>query len=191
MRRGLLILTVCAVALGGCNPMDMLFPEDPRLGEEPVYMCVGRVRADMTYEAYQELENAPGRFVPTYTYDITRLDLEAVQGLLAKGADETAGTRLMQQNNDTGAAVERFKRMSVDEKGALFLGREPALYRVRGRAQPANTILESGCERQEPNMRLVEVTWSRGGGASAATSEAPDPEPEAEIVDLPNLGGVR
>lgn len=190
MRRAVVPLLVAALGLSACNPLDTLFPKDPRLGKEAVYLCVGRVRADMTYEAYQALENAPGRFVPTYTYDITRLDLEAVQGLLAKGADETAGTRLMRQTNNTGAAVERFKQMSVNEKGALFLGREPALYRVRGRAQPASTILESGCERQEPNMRLVEVTWSRRAAPPPAP-ETPEPEPDADLVDLPNLGGVR
>jgi hypothetical protein len=197
MNGRLLLLCVATLALAGCNPLDLLFPKDERLGEEAENICIGRVRATLTYEAYQELENAPGRFVPSYIYDITRLDLEAVQALVASGADETAGTRLVQQTANTSAAVERFKQTAVDEKGALFLGQDPALYKLRGKAQPASTILASGCARQQPDMRLIEVTWSRVGGAgSAAAGEQAEPaanEP-AEMINLEsvsNRGGVR
>lgn len=196
------ILALAAFSLGAC---DLLFPKDKRAGDEAVDICIGRVRAQMTYEAYQQLENAQGRFVPSYLYDITLLDLEAIQELIATGADDTAGTRLTRQNNDPSAAVESFKLMRVDEKGALFLGRRPALYKVRGKAQPGSTVLESGCARQLTNMRLVDVSWTRSASAAIPASPprpaAPEPAapvlgpaalgPEIDATRVPNLGGVR
>lgn len=187
-------LAALVAGLSACNPVDFFFPEDTRIGDEAQDICIGRVRAQMTYDQYQELENAPGRFVPTFTYDITLLDLAAIQDLVASGADETVGTRLIQQTNNTSAAVERFKLMKVDRKGALFLGRKPALYRVRGRTQRANTILASGCELQRTNTRLTEVTWVKAGSTARASepSDKPDtPSEEIELSDIPNLGGVR
>ncbi|MEM7690649.1 MAG: hypothetical protein AAF291_16670 [Pseudomonadota bacterium] len=192
------LLGAAAISVSACNPIEVLFPEDPRLGDEPINICAARVRAKMTYEESQALENTPGRFVPSYLYDITLLDLEAIQDLIAKGADDTMGTRLIRANNDPTAAVEQFKRQQVDTKGALFLNRKPALYKVRGQAQPASTILESGCKRQLTNTRLREVTWTR-----AASNPAPEektetetetetvPEAEGDVIDVPNLGGVQ
>lgn len=153
-----LLIGAAAFSLGACS---LLFPEDEREGDEALHICVGRVRAQLTYEDYQQLENAPGRWVPSYTYDITLLDLEEIQALVDGGVDETVGTRLIQQTANTSAAVERFKTMPVDRKGALFLGRKPSLYRVRGEVQPASTILESGCEAQKTDTRLIEVSWTK------------------------------
>ena len=113
MKRAVLTLLAAALTLSACNPIDVLFPKDERLGDEEVHLCVGRVRATLTYQDYQELENASGLFVPSYIYDITKLDLEGVQALIASGADETAGTRLIQQTANTSAAVERFKLTKV------------------------------------------------------------------------------
>ena len=162
-------ISAAALSLGACS---LLFPEDKREGDEQVEICVGRVRAQLTYEDYQQLENAPGQWVPSYTYDITLLDLEAIQALVDKGVDETAGTRLIQQTANTSAAVEEFKTMPVDSKGALFVGRSPALYRFRGEPQPASTILESGCKAQMTDTRLIEVSWAKH------TSPPIKPDPE-------------
>lgn len=179
MKRAFLPLLVATLTLSACNPIDVLFPKDERLGDEEEYLCVGRVRATLTYQDYQELENAPGRFVPSYIYDITNLDLAGIQALIASGADDTAGTRLIQQTANTSAAVERFKLTKVDRKGALFLGREPALYKVAGRPQPASTILASGCKAQKTNTRLIEVSW-------VPVKAAPAPEPASEELTDPN-----
>jgi len=186
------MLALAAFSLAGCDVYNELFGDDPRLGDEAEDICIGRVRATLTYEQYQELENAAGNWVPAYTYDITLLDLEAIQELIATGADDTVGTRLMQQTNNPGVAVERFKLMKVDRKGALFLGRNPALYRVSGRAQPASTILTSGCNAQRTDTRLIDVTWKRSGGSSTPRADpGPGREPELDVADIPNLGGVR
>ncbi len=93
MNGRLFLLSVATLALAGCNPIDVLFPKDERLGEEAENICIGRVRATLTYEAYQELENAPGRFVPSYIYDITRLDLEAVQVALTRPRARASSSR--------------------------------------------------------------------------------------------------
>ena len=199
MRRGFISILGAALCVSACNPMDVLFPEDPRLGTEAENICVGRVRAKMTYAEYQELETAPGLWVPSFLYDITNLDLEARQALIATGADETAGTRLIQQTSSTSAAVERFKLTVVDEKGALFVGRDPALYKVRGEPQGASTIITSGCARQQANMRLTQVFWSpyvpepvsESEEEEGASTDTPSSElPDAEITDISNNGGV-
>ncbi|MEL6239311.1 MAG: hypothetical protein AAFQ90_12075 [Pseudomonadota bacterium] len=158
MKRAAFALTMAAFGLSGCN---LLFPEDPRIGDEDKGACEGRVRTSLTYQQSEQLRTASGQWVPTYTYDITKLGFDAVKALSVPGTDETAGTRLMRETNETSAAVERFMAMKVDEKGALFLGRSPSLYRVRGKAQPASQILANGCARQQTNMRLFAVTWKR------------------------------
>ena len=135
MIRATLFIPFLAFTVAGC---DLLFPEAPRLGDESQDICIGRVRAGMTYERYNELETATGDWIPSYTYDVTKLDFEAIKALSVEGSDETAGTRLMQETNSTRTAVERCKAMEVSEKGAFFLGREPALYRVRGKRQKAS-----------------------------------------------------
>ena len=131
-----------------------------------------------TYQESEELRTVTGLWIPTYTYDVTKLDFAAIQALSVPGTDETAGTRLMQETNRTQAAVERFMNMDVSEKGAFFLGREPALYRVQGKAQPASQILASGCARQQPDMRLFAVSWKQARSRAKIdpdTSDKTDP----------------
>jgi hypothetical protein len=161
---------LAAIALGGCS---LLFPEDPREGVEAEDACIGRVRSAMTYQESEELRDTSGRYVPTFTYDITRLDLAAIKALAVPGSDETAGTRLMQGTARTRTAVERFMAMEVDERGAFFLGRSPSLYRVRGSAQSLPEILASGCARQQADMRLIDVSWERASSRPATTQSSP------------------
>lgn len=163
-----------ALSLSGCS---LLFPEDKRLGDEPEGECIGRVRTSLTYEQSEELRTASGQWVPSFTYDVTKLDFEAIKELMVPGSDQTAGTRLMQQTNRTNAAVERFMAMEVSEKGAFFMGRDPALYRVRGKPEAASDILASGCKRQQKDMRLIDVSWTRF---------QPPPPPETDDASSPS-----
>lgn len=166
-----LFASIAALGLSGCN---LLFPEDPRVGDEDKGACQGRVRTSLTYEESEELRTLSGLWVPTYTYDVTKLDFAAIKALAVPGTDETAGTRLMQETNRTKAAVERFMSMEVSEKGAFFLGREPSLYRVKGKAQPASQILAAGCARQQTNMRLFAVSWKPAPPGATAASDTSD-----------------
>lgn len=153
------------LALSGC---ELLFPEDPREGSESAEACVTRLAAkerDLLAEA-----DAGDTLVPTYTYDITKVSLEDLQVLTAAGADETAGSRERRQTNQAATAVDNFMAAPVDEKGAFYMGRDPALYRVRGDAMAAGEIAKAGCEQQKTGMRLIDFT------ASAARAE---PEPDA------------
>ena len=175
MTRTLAFLPIVAMGLSGCS---LLFPEDKRLGDEPEGECVGRVRTSLTYQQSEELRTASGQWVPSFTYDVTKLDFEAIKELMVAGSDQTAGTRLMQQTNRTSAAVERFMAMEVSEKGAFFMGRDPALYRVRGQPQAASDILASGCARQQQDMRLIAVTWTR-------FRPPPPPETDDDATDNP------
>jgi len=151
-------------ALPGC---ELLFPEDKRVGAETVEACEQRL-AGKARDLLAEAE-AGDALVPTYTYDITKVSLEDLQALTAAG-DETAGSRERRQTNQASTAVDNFMATPVDEKGAFYMGRDPALYRVRGEAIAAGEIAKAGCERQKPGMRLIDFT---------ASPVPADPEPDA------------
>lgn len=165
--RTALTLLAASLALGGCS---LIWPEDERVGGEDADDCAARVAKLLgpgsNFRLYQGEAG-----VPTFTYDITKLGLEEVQALLRKGGDETAGTRTMNQTNMTSTAVEEFMNREVDEKGAFFLGRDPALYRVRGQRQPVEGMIANGCERQEADMRLIDIAISASASKAAADSE--------------------
>lgn len=172
MIRAAFAITALA-ALSGC---ELLFPEDKREGAETLEACLARVAAtqrDLLAEAAAE-----DVLVPTYTYDITKVSLEDLQALTVAGADETAGSRERRQTNEASTAVDNFMATPVDEKGAFYMGRDPALYRVRGEAIAAGEIAEAGCERQKSGMRLINFT------ASPVPTE---PEPDAS-GDTDNSG---
>ncbi|MEM6907471.1 MAG: hypothetical protein AAF494_02230 [Pseudomonadota bacterium] len=156
MRRAGLLGLVCLAALSGCS---LLFPEDPREGEEPAAECVSRITAE-TARQMRELADHKGLLTPTYTYDVTKMDLEAMQALIVSGSDETAGVRTRKRTNEVSTAVDQFMNQSVDEKGAFYLGRDPALYRVRGEPVAVDEVITKGCERQQAGMRLISLTTS-------------------------------
>lgn len=152
-------------------PACSLFDDtDPREGLEADTACIQRVTG-----LIDELPaDGSGTFVPTYTYDITKLDLEAIQELSVSRSDETEGARLNRTTNETSTAVDEFMRQSVDENGAFFLGRDPALYRVRGAPNSAENIIAAGCGRQQENMRLIDVS------VTATSTQPTEPDPENE-----------
>ncbi|MEM7664583.1 MAG: hypothetical protein AAF250_01885 [Pseudomonadota bacterium] len=143
-------------------PACSLFDDtDKREGKESVAACEKRL-SKWQKEAEDEL-SAASSFVPTYTYDITKMELEDVQELIVTGSDELAGQRNMAATNVTSTAVDNFMAEAVDEKGSFFMGRDPALYRVRGEPRPGDEVLSAGCERQKAGMRLIDISFTRGG----------------------------
>ncbi|MEO0461738.1 MAG: hypothetical protein AAF127_01305 [Pseudomonadota bacterium] len=152
-------MALASLTLGGCS---LIFPEDWRVGEEPVEECIARLNADIDMFDFRDLNDGDGdelgALVPTYTFDITKLPFSRVQELVKPGSDETLGARLMKQFNDNGAAMERFMQWPVDENGAFFFGVKPALFRVRGEPRMHSDILALGCERQGADMRLLRVS---------------------------------
>lgn len=144
--------------LSACSLFDS---SDPREGPEEVADCVQRVTAALPVDKRSVFDRLEGTLVPTYTYDITKLSLDAIQQLAVEGSDETAGRRLTASTNTRSTAVAMFMKQKVDEKGAFFLGHDPALYRVRGNAQPADKLISAGCERQQSDMRLIDFSWAQ------------------------------
>jgi hypothetical protein len=158
------------VALTGC---DLLFPEDPRLGIEDESACAARIAQELRLKLAEAGGDDATMWMPTYTYDITKLSLEAIQALSASGFNETKGTRLNRATNETSTAFDVFMDTQVDENGAFFLGHEPALYRVRGETARMAEVIAAGCARQQENMRLIDIDLAPRGSAAPATP-APD-----------------
>lgn len=151
MRRAAIAIAALP-ALSGC---DLLFPEDTRLGVESVDACLERILSEQRDEEFDILTVDGELVTPTFTYDITKASVEDLRKIIVPGSDETAGTRGMATTNQTSTAVENFMAQPVDEKGAFFFGRDPALYRVRGEPLPLNEAMRAGCERQLAGMRLI------------------------------------
>ncbi len=151
MRINIFLPLTLLTLLPACSYFD---DTDPREGAETLEACIERVSKDAP-----DITGSEGAvFVPTYTYDITKVGLEDLQELTVPGSDETAGSRDMAATNETSTAVARFMAQSVDENGAFFMGRDPALYRVRGEALASDQIIAAGCERQKTGMRLLSFT---------------------------------
>lgn len=161
------------VAFGALSGCHILFPEDPRLGKENADECASRVAGLLgPGTSYHDYTEASG--LPIFTYDITKLGFEEIQGFMVAGSDDTAGARLMNETNETSTAVARFMASNVDDKGAFFMGRDPALYRVKGERQAKPTMIASGCARQSADMRLIMVD---------IVPDAPEPDPQNEDPD--------
>ncbi|GMN01557.1 hypothetical protein [Erythrobacter sp. MTPC3] len=168
IRSGLLI--TCLAALPACSLFD---DSDPREGAENVNACVARFTGAMSAQFRTNFDRLDtGVWSPTYTYDVTKMDLENLQALMVEGSDESAGRRLTASTNEVSTAVAQFNAMPVDEKGAFFMGRDPALYRVRGEPAPKDKLIAAGCERQQSNMRLVRLDWAPAPPAPEANDEA-------------------
>ena len=152
MRR-IAFLVLVGLGVSGCS---LLFPEDPRLGEETPEACIARFgdpAVDHNGTQFAGLDGAV--VVPTFTYDVTNVSAEDLGILFEPGA------RGSTVSPDTPAVVaehmERFMGESVDEKGAFFLQGDPALYRVRGEVVAVGQAIRAGCERQMAGMRLISV----------------------------------
>ncbi|MBD2841919.1 hypothetical protein [Erythrobacter rubeus] len=158
--------------LSGCSLFDS---SDPRERDESVEACAKRMAG---WDAIAEIGRVDktGYFTPTYTFDITKLGLEEMQALTVDGGDETAGSRTMASTNETSTAVDQFMQQPVDEKGAFFLGRDPALFRVRGETLAFDQILTAGCERQQPGKQLIDIALE----PAAPTIEEADAATENE-----------
>lgn len=179
--KAVLTLSVAVLSLSGCS---YLFPEDSRIGEEALDACLARVASERRDTVFDSIDDG-ALWVPTYTYDVTKLDLDSIKEPSISGHDETEGTRITLTTNETSTAVDQFMQQSVDEDGAFFMGRDPALYRVRGEALPLDEIISAGCKRQRANMRLIKVDFARHDTAPAepANENSEDTSPEKETTD--------
>ena len=172
MIRRVAALIVPFLALSGCS---LLFPEDEREGVEGASSCANRVAPLLVPgSSYASFEEPVG--VPTFTYDITKLGLEEIRELAVEGTDETAGTRLTQSTSDPATAIRKFYEEPSLKEGAFFLAKDPALYRVRGKTEPVETMIATGCARQTADMRLIliQIEPTPAQSLEDDTSDAPD-----------------
>lgn len=158
----LFILPACSLFGGG----------DPREGIEAQDDCIARFTASLGAQQRSQFASLEGEYVPTYTYDVTKMGLDEVKSLMVDGSDQTAGNRLTARTNVDTTAIAQFMAEPVDESGAFFLGRDPALYRVRGVAMPVDRMIASGCERQQANMRLIAMDWGKGAVGSGENAQS-------------------
>ncbi|KEO91340.1 hypothetical protein EH31_01360 [Erythrobacter longus] len=168
--------SLALLSLTGCH---ILFPEDPREGSELSADCPTRV-AGLLGPASQFANYTEEMGVPTFTFDITKMAFEDMQRLMVDGSDDTAGNRAMTSTNETSTAVDVFMRTPVDEKGAFFTGRDPALYRVRGGLQPKSTMIATGCARQQEGMRLIMIDVGAVPANQEAKTDNTETPPESE-----------
>ena len=175
MIRNSLVLVPLAAALSGCS---LFSSEDPRVGEESIEQCEKRMANILPTQVKFELGQLDGEFVPTFTFDVTKLSLDEIKALSVMTEDETLGTRMDLTTNENSTARDRFMETKVSEAGAFFLTGNPALYRVRGELAPSDQLIAAGCARQQPNMRLISLSWD--------LPEADPPEPDAETENENN-----
>ncbi|MEM7778838.1 MAG: hypothetical protein AAF697_00435 [Pseudomonadota bacterium] len=154
MKRLLAPLALLAT-LSGCN---ILFPGDPRSGVEDVEDCIERLGDEPRSVLFDRVGLDSGQVIPTYTFDVTKMGGEDLRTLIVPGSDETAGSRAMALTKNASTAIDNFMRQPVDDKGAFFFGNDPALYRVRGGPVALDAAVSTGCARQLPGMRLINVT---------------------------------
>lgn len=146
---------VAAVLLSGCH---ILFPEDWREGVEEKDACIKRVRAEY-HSGVLELLDSDEKRQPTYMFDITKMGFEDIQSITVMSEVEGEGSVTVSGFEAPAYVRNNFVDMRVDEKGAFYVGDDPALYRVRGAPIPLRDIFEEGCDRQLAGMRFISFVF--------------------------------
>jgi hypothetical protein len=151
--------TLSLFLLTGCDAVTSVFSKkDWREGVEEAGACIERVRAEYD-KGVVKLLNSDEKRVPTYTFDITKMSFEDVKAItvydqgVEKGSVQVSGFQAPPWKK------RAFMGMNVDEKGAFFMGADPAYYRVRGEPLALAEVFAEGCKRQRPGMRLLSFTF--------------------------------
>ena len=148
MGRTMIAVLIAMGILTGCN--------DWREGEETVEACLKRLAPKKG--AVDPLEDSPHRWVPSYTYDITKMDGEGIQALVRTAEDGaepgTIGVSVVGTGSSQ-AARDKFDDMPATASGAMLLADDPSLYKIRGKTDKYRALLRHGCEGQRSGMRLL------------------------------------
>ncbi|MEL6876727.1 MAG: hypothetical protein AAGL68_01345 [Pseudomonadota bacterium] len=163
------LLLPALLLLPACSLFD---DSDPREGTESAEDCAERLSGQLEIrQAIQAAEAVDGEVVPTYTFDITKMDLTAINEMIVPASENERGSLRTSAFGATAPPVEAFMELEVTEAGAFYFGENPSLYRVRGAALAADAILQTGCERQQPNMRLTGFTLTNASSPAGDTSD--------------------
>lgn len=117
---------------------------------EPTTACAARF-ARIADKLSRRLE-VPVR--ATYTYDLSGLGSDRIEGLSTRGAHGRGQPSLWFPQPVTAGSVQRFNRLTSGEHGTLFVGGPRPLYRVSGGMhRSAAEAIRHGCEML-PGARL-------------------------------------
>ena len=150
MGRTMIAALIAMGMLTGCT--------DWREGEETVDAC--KKRHALKEGAVHPLDDSPHQWVPSYTYDITKMGGEGIRALVKTAEDGaeagTVGVSLVGSGSSQ-SARDTFADRPATEAGAVLLADDPSLYKVRGKPVLHRDLIRQGCEGQRSGMRLL--TW--------------------------------
>ncbi len=148
-----LLPILIALPLAGCDLFD---DKDWREGTESAEECTARVAKKL--EVKQLIEATDGNVLPTFTFDITKMDLNAINEMIVPASGNQRGSLRTSAFGATAPPVEAFMALDVSEAGAFYFGDDPSLYRVQGKVLTADEIVPAGCAMQKTGMRLTGFT---------------------------------
>lgn len=149
--------------LTGCDGIvDFFMKKDWREGPEDVDACIKRVRAAYDKGVVKLLDSDEKR-VPTYTFDITKMSFEDVKAITILDQGGKKGSAQISGFQAPPWKKRAYMEMNVDEKGAFFMGADPAYYRVRGAPVALADVFAEGCRKQLPGMRLLSFNFHQIG----------------------------
>lgn len=169
---------------------------DWRESPETVEACLARFAPKKG--AVDLLGDDPGQWVPSYTYDITKMGGEGIRALVKTAEDGanpgTVGVILIGSGSSR-TARDKFANIPVTEAGALLLADDPSLYKVRGKSGLNRDLLRQGCEAQRSGMRLISYRFTRAD--QLADGELPRSDPTSAqqremmtIYDTPKIEDI-
>jgi hypothetical protein len=147
------------VLLPGCDAITSAFSnKDWREGVEELDSCIARVKAEYDKGVVALLDSQEKR-LPTYTFDITKVSFEDVKELTVLDRGSEKGSVQVSGVEAPPWKKRAFLESHVDEKGAFFMGADPAYYRVQGEPIALADVFAQGCKMQRPGMRLLSFTF--------------------------------
>lgn len=178
MGRTMIAALISMGMLSGCT--------DWREGEERVEACVQRFA--LKNGAVDPLDDSPHQWVPSYTYDITKMGVEGIRALVKTAEDGakpgTVGVSLVGSGSSQ-VARDNFADLPVTEAGVVLMADDPSLYKVRGKPGIHRDLIRQGCESQRAGMRLI--SWSAARADLMVDDKLPAGPTAAEIRAVQEL----
>lgn len=171
-----MIAAMTMLALTGCS--------DWREGEESVEACMKRFA--LKEGAVHPLADDMSQWVPSYTYDVTKLAPEQLRALLkgSGGTGQPEGIAVL-GGSSSQKARDNFHDRPATKEGLLLLTDDPALYKVRGKPGLHRNVIRQGCEGQRAGMRLI--NWSAARSDFMIDDKLPSGPTAAEIRAVQEL----
>ncbi|WP_301749573.1 hypothetical protein [uncultured Erythrobacter sp.] len=176
MGRTMIAALIAMGMLTGCT--------DWREGSETVEACLKRLAPKK--DVVDPLHNSPHQWVPSYTYDVTKLAPEALRSLIkvSQTKGQTEGITVL-EGSSSQKARDDFHDRPATKEGLLLIADDPALYKVRGRPGLYRELIRQGCDGQRAGMRLI--NWSAARADLMVDDKFPSGPTAAEIRAVQEL----